>query len=396
MLLTDTPFMIPWHQQHVEIATIRTSHSATSHGARDFFNAIRDVYTCDCTAGHVIGVGCWCISCSQPLASEQDLHESIEWELSVACPTDTDTGTDTPNAATILLKTVPQNESIAPTIEDLCSLVQEAAMATIDSVDQEVVINPLDTNHLYRMKVIKLGTTESEPPTVRYFNDLIKPGNDLSPKDKFEIALKLSRAIEQLCQTEWVDDSWDWKNVIVCIRDHSTFGFEPAYSPLQTAGDPPEKSTVTSIYLLREMYSPTGAGAVQRLNSPHQAVSQILVSEPILAKLGLALIELAFGRPIQEIRADLKLEAKYPEIQAADDDDDLSNYLTASALLKDHKICEQAGMMYEKVVNVCIKGEYDDWDGRRKRVESGNGSFTSCFNEAIVKPLLRVCRWYEG
>jgi hypothetical protein len=116
-------------------------------------------------------------------------------------------------------------------------------------------------------------------------------------------------------------------------------------------------------------------------------VAQVLDDEPALTNLGLALIELVVGRSIQDMKVEYNLDAIK--------DDDLANLCTAKKMLNNGLIRNEASVMYESVVNACIKRQYIDHGGNARSLLSTHASFLSSFREAVLLPLFEVLKRYE-
>ncbi|KAK4224667.1 hypothetical protein QBC38DRAFT_12100 [Podospora fimiseda] len=358
-LLNDTPFMIPRHEYDRQQQTVTIGTLPPSRGPQELFKAIRDAYTCDCKRGHLIGVGCYCAACSLSPTNRHDLHSEVEWEFSLACPSSSP-------ATTVLLDSIPQSDDNAATIQDLCSLVSDAA-TTVSSY-REVIIDPPNAGNTYTMKVTN-GSTQ-------YFAELLQPGNGLSPKDKFELAHKLSLAVVQLCQTPWVSKSWTWTDVCVQTVTASNQTASRVDIPIRV------------IYLLREIYSPSASNCENTI--PNRPALQCRPdNDPFLTKLGLALIELGLGKSMQEIRAE------YPNLRQMENDmEDLANLCAANYLLQENRIRHEATTKYEEVVNICINRRFRDQEGRSRHLESVDEAFVAYFWDMILMPLLDVYNLY--
>lgn len=104
--------------------------------------------------------------------------------------------------------------------------------------------------------------------------------------------------------------------------------------------------------------------------------------EPILTKLGFALIELAFCRKLSEI-GNNKLR------QGVDDkDSDLLNLQTATEILDSGRLAREESPVYEDVVRACIKHQYPgDSSSGPKGLDSKDASFFDRAEESIIGPL---------
>ncbi|KAK4166347.1 hypothetical protein QBC43DRAFT_16486 [Cladorrhinum sp. PSN259] len=396
-LLKNTASATPWHQYTIDTTTSETGNLRVSlesiHGAREFFDAVRDIYTCACRMGHTVGLGCYCACCAKPLTNDHDSHS---WEFALACvKLEASESIDESATATqtVLLESCQaiHNDYDAQVFPDLCALIQSTDTGPAAVAAQDDLVNlPSrgDLTRIYRMKVTGVGPVPGLPgrQPISFFADLVQLENGLSPKDRSELALKLSVIIAQLCQTPWVDEPWTWTDV--CVQNQTPLPTD-AFSVFTTT--PSVKFPI--IYILREFYSSAATTGTKTINeSPvtsQQRLRQLVDREPVLTKLGLALIELIVGESINDIKA------KYPEMQEVDDDH-LANYFTAKILVEKQTIRGRATIMYENVVKACIERLYRDREGRMQILpRSGDGSFVSCFEEAVVKPLERVYSSFE-
>jgi hypothetical protein len=360
-VLNDRPFVTPYHQYRLESAAAFTGADHGGNRARELFEAIRDAYTCACGTAHVIGVGCYCAPCSQPFTGgHAAIHTTSEWDYCLAIPVKHETPADT-SVTTVLLKSVPDSGGTATKLQDICAFTRQASTNSGSEAHEVLIDRPNDTR-TYRMKVtIVDDTTSADTPSIKHFAELIQSSDGFSTKKRLELALRLSLAIVQLCQTPWVSETWKWNDV--CVKD-------------------------CVIFILREMHSvAVDAGAVSVMTAVGAPPpSDVLDGEPILTKLGLALIELAIGKPIEQMKEDYHVSAL---------DDNLANIYTAKMLLRDGKIRDEWSVTYEKAVEACIDRRYVDKDGNAKSLLSKHSSFISSFREAIIVPLLVVWKWYE-
>jgi len=277
--------------------------------------------------------------------------------------------------AAVLLQSVPQNATTsALTIQNLCSLIRETAA---NSETREVLIDTPNNGRAYRMKVTKLDDAGGKNGHgIRYFAELAQPGT-VSVRDKFELALRLSLAIAQLCETPWVNGPWKCNDV--CVTQ--AIGEDAADA---------SNNKFPVIFILREMYSVAYEqdGASQLTAVETNEVARILDDEPALTTLGLALIELAVGKhKIQAMKAEYNVDSI--------GNDDLADLATAKRMLKEGLIRKEASAMYEGVVDACLHRRYTDNGGNLRSFLSGHGSFFSSFREAIILPLFEVLKRYD-
>jgi len=105
--------------------------------------------------------------------------------------------------------------------------------------------------------------------------------------------------------------------------------------------------------------------------------------EPILTKLGFALIELAFCRKLSELGKD------QPDPAVNREDPDLLNLQIATEILDSGRLARKESQVYEDVVRVCIKHQYPGGSSSGpKGLDSKDPSFFERAEESIIGPLL--------
>ncbi|KAK3341830.1 hypothetical protein B0T25DRAFT_523068 [Lasiosphaeria hispida] len=366
-LLDDRPFSTP-HQQFQEQNTVDETLQAdtSSLKVREFFEAVKETYTCACPNPHAIGLGCYCAPCVQPSTGGFAVHSTDEWAFCLAFPPKTRRTSDV--SATVFLETIPENGIDASAIRNLCSLVKEV---TAESDVQQVLLETASDSQMYRMKVTKIDPSGPRQPRIRYFAEFREPSNGFSTKDRLGLALRLSLAIGQLCSTPWISKSWTWNDV--CVT--------------QTAVGRNAAVKFPVMFILQDIYSvtyDTDNASAATLTVP--TLSEALDDEPVLTKLGLALIELAMGKSIEEMKREYGPDGSV--------EDHLANIYTAKQLLHNGKIRSEATREYENVVKVCIERRFFK-DGIARGLLSEDKLFFPCFRDAILTPLLEVWKRYD-
>ncbi|KAK0663013.1 hypothetical protein QBC41DRAFT_26787 [Cercophora samala] len=378
MLLNDQPSLIPFQQHQSQQTTIAISAFKTNGTkAGQFFEAIKNKYTCACQRPHVIGVGCYCATCADPFNDNLTIHS--EWDFRLACRV-SQNGQEPPTKAptTVLLESVSQTDPDAATLNDLCSLVEEVAL-------EETVRNVLidaENSRMY-MKATKIGANGNTEASTRNLADIRQQGNGLRAKDRREMALRLCLAILQLCDTPWMSEAWTWN---ICVS--------------QVAGEGHEGSSndkmVRYPVIFREMYSmayKADSASIQTAVAPSLFADWCPDEEPVLTKLGLALIELALGKSIE----DMKKTEHWPEDTQHYSEilGDQADRVMAKRLLQTDRIRNKATMAYENAVRVCINREFVDKDGNPSRLVSKHSTFLERFRDTVLLPLLEVWKRYE-
>jgi hypothetical protein len=389
-LLNDRPFT--WsHQQATSSDTTPTiSVGITQTGvprASEFFEAIKETYTCRCAQPHAIGLGCSCTMCTRPFSEKLDLHAADEWQF---CLTLNPPGLDAlATHATILLQSIPDTHTNAsPSTRNICSWV--ADMAASEARVSEIVLPTTKSKDkkLHRMRVSKMdgGADTKQLPTIKSFDEL-RGDHSLSTKYRLEVAIRLSLAILQLCKTPWVSQYWTWNDVCVTRMQVSIPDDLETEKDSSRDDDGPERAESSVLFILnRRIYSAVYDGETASTAPTIVAVPRavdILDEEPHMTKLGLALIELALRRSIQDLREDVG----YHDMDVPEN---IADICTARKLVMDKKIREEVGENYERVVDLCLGRRYVDSLGQTRSVVSKHESFLSSFRDNIVRPLYQM------
>lgn len=163
-------------------------------------------------------------------------------------------------------------------------------------------------------------------------------GANLDRKRRMELALQLSLAVIQLASTPWIDDSWTWDSWAIA------------------AGRNSHRSGMPLLFCRRF----NSSGAPSETQPPSSTVWSILSRGPVLARLGLCLVELAFGQRLSEIRRDSAARNHLGEGTGSDDeiDADLLDFITAKQLLSSQRIRHQLGEPFEDAVRACIHQQF--------------------------------------
>jgi hypothetical protein len=208
------------------------------------------------------------------------------------------------------------------------------------------------------VKVTSLGGNSVEPKNIVCLDDYLAPHKqwDMSRQKRMDLALNLSLAILQFVSTDWIDKLWTWKDFCMLKGDKS------------------------QIFVTKRFYS-----SHSRLNSISQDSNQttsksmfsICCGEPVLTRLGFALIELAFGKRLSDFR---QAENNITE------DEDMLDLMTATELVESNKVHEEAGQGYHDVVNACLKHQVMMTSGV-KGLSSKHENFQSDLEQFVVAPI---------
>lgn len=410
-LLDERPIIRP-HQQYLEESTIILNVEMTTSGgvrACEFYEAIKKTYTCDCSKPHPIGLGCYCTDCIQPLSKTAKLgpHSADEWEFCLAFPPSIDNTNTLSTGAAVLLQTIPDDaddqDDQAQTVQDICSLISGVTNDDGDLHLADVLIDTAGATtdpKTYRMKVAKIVSSPTDTKhhlsKIKSFAEL-RHDADLSRKARLELAIRLSLTILQLCKTPWIDDSWTWTDVCVSHVTTTTTSLKQQQqhtdpekrspSPTREEEPPPAAPLLPSspspvMFFLRSIYSVTCDAASPPIPTPPRRAVDVMDKEPVLTKLGMALIELALGKSMADIKAGYGLDGMA--------DADVGNICTARALLEGGGIRREANRAYEGVVKACIERQFHDRRGTLRAVASRDASFLASFTDAIIVPLYEM------
>jgi hypothetical protein len=205
------------------------------------------------------------------------------------------------------------------------------------------------------------GTQSELPPAVITLHEFLND-QPARKRERMRLALELSYAILQYYSTGWINTSWTWRD----------------FSVTRTEGQDPAES---QLFVTTKFYS-----VLRTSNTVPTSTSSpmwTLIGEPILTRLGFALIELALGKGLSEFRDN-----------DADDsmDPDTLDYLTARKILESENLMAEQGSNYEAVVRACLDHQFY-CQTKYKRLDSRQTSFHQDVEECVIAPLHSM--WIE-
>lgn len=246
-----------------------------------------------------------------------------------------------------------QNEPIP----DLCNFVKTFG-GTPGTTENELGILQSEKRK-YRLQ--SPGSNNQETRDTVSLDELTSSDKSSLPRaDRISLAVRLTYAIIQYYSTGWIDPEWTWKNF-------SISGHEYKYSDL------------SQLFVAQKFYSASGQTA-----KPAIWVGWESIGEPKLTRLGFALIELALGKRLSEMR-DATIDPNM--------DPDAQDYFTATRLLNTGRILREEGEGYENVVRACLEHQFRDAHYTMKYLDSRNATFHKDVEQCILKPL--HCMWKE-
>jgi hypothetical protein len=169
----------------------------------------------------------------------------------------------------------------------------------------------------------------------------------ITPKDRYELAFLLSSSILQLYKTPWLNDNWTRDEIYLLYAI-------------------PEKALARNIYVSKSF--PKSQITLSAQADPDLA----LIRNVSVFNLGLALLELTYGHPIEYYQSESDLRNGTRTA--------MTNMLIAQRLIG--QIEEYEGKRYSDVVYRCI---YCDFGTRVASFE--NAEFRQKFYKGVVVPL---------
>lgn len=221
-----------------------------------------------------------------------------------------------------------------------------------------------------------LDDVKSELPLVS-LQDLVHPRRrNVAREKRLEFAFRLSAFLLRLSATPWVDNSRPWNNWDISIGHMDE---KAPYS--QRSG--------------RDFYS-----LQVSINKASDSVPppQGLARQLTLTKIGIILIEVAYGQSLTEIRQqspDLLVGTALNEHEQGIDQY-LLDFLTAKQLLSSRRIRNAFGIDFEDAVGACIYRQYQEFRSLAiKELDMTQESFLEDAKLAILAPLYREILKYS-
>ena len=169
----------------------------------------------------------------------------------------------------------------------------------------------------------------------------------MKPKDRYEVAVLLSSTVLQLYSTPWLNDNWTRSDIYLLSGCH-------------------EKTIAKNFYVSKNF-------CTSQVQLPAESDPELaLLRNASVFNLGLALLELTFGHPIEYYECEKDLRDGKRTV--------MTNRLIAERLIG--QIEDYEGKRYSDVVYRCI---YCDFGSRVTSFESDE--FRQNFYKAAVVPL---------
>lgn len=181
-----------------------------------------------------------------------------------------------------------------------------------------------------------------------------------------ELAMNLAATILQFYPTAWIEKTWTWRNFSVA-RDESSHNL--MITQRFWSLDLPRRQSLKK--------------APSSMPSKFWSTFQDL--DPMLVRLGFALIELALGKRLADIRFD-KDTSDDGNGSGGSSDADLVDYYTAVDILNSNEIEDEIGVAYQRVVEACLRCRVIS-DVGVKMLKSNSSKFGADLEQFVVGPL---------
>ncbi|KAF1918319.1 hypothetical protein BDU57DRAFT_194788 [Ampelomyces quisqualis] len=177
--------------------------------------------------------------------------------------------------------------------------------------------------------------------------------------DKYKVAVDLASSVLQLYKTPWLSDDWTDNDVYFVHRPGavSSILYEHAFIYRKFS------STV----------SPTLAT---------QPPNQRVIRNQTLFSLGVTLIEVLYGKPIEELQTANDLDCEHTPGAV---------WCTAERLINEEEIYLEAGQLYSDAVRRCIRCDFN-----QKKTSLDDDEFQRAVYEGVVAPLEKMLQRFRG
>lgn len=319
-----------------------------------------NAYRCNCENPHIANLEL--PSIAPPAYQTYDFHGSNEHRLQLSFPVQDNLS----SKAEVSVYECLDDRSDA--ISDLCHLVRRFCDSNDiepDFSEEELGILQSDEKK-YKLEAPQRARGLHPSESTITLEELTGSQSTLSRRDRMSLALRLSYAILQYYSTGWIDPGWSWKDFLVA----------------QTDGQRPDES---HLFVSQKFYSASHKSSSSESTQNNQAGGiWDPIGEPILTRLGFALIELALGQRLAELR-EVSVDQSMPP--------DMLDFFTARHLLKTGRVMRQESRAYEDVVRACLEHQYL-CRSEVKSLDSRNTSFQRDVEQSIIVPLQSI--WTEA
>ncbi|KAH6642192.1 hypothetical protein C7974DRAFT_350533 [Boeremia exigua] len=244
-------------------------------------------------------------------------------------------------------------------ITDLCQTMHRPQTLAADSC-VGYLLDSADRKHgIYPRLQSPASTAQPQWSSYSLAQVLTEPsiiGLHLRQGDKLGIAMYLSSSMLQLYGTPWLNEQWCNKDIY--------FVHQPGLKMAEISKRP---------YVYRELSAAAASQAGQMQLAPSLKSSKTLFS------LGTVLIELWYGKPIEQLAAERNFQGTH----------DLAWY-TAERLIQTD-LPYEAGALYTDVVKRCIRCEFGPVN-----IDLSEDSFQKIVFDRVVEPLETAFKQFKG
>ena len=245
------------------------------------------------------------------------------------------------------------------TISDLCLFTKSCGLE--------------DTSYDYQMGVLRLEEKEYQlqspvvlqgpKANIKNLDQLLTDQHFLlSRPERMSLALGLSHAVLSLYSTPWIEACWTWSDFCIDRSEGQLFAAHNFYSCSKVSLGPDcRESVMSDIWEIR--------------------------GEPRLTRLGFALIELALGRRLADLRPDRKFQSS---------DVDILDFLTAKSLIETGRVMQAESKLYQDVCNVCLFHQFITDTSEVIGLNSSTAAFQDNAEQLIVAPLHSIVSAAQG
>lgn len=246
-------------------------------------------------------------------------------------------------------------------IQDMCNLVKHLSRRTPESSSLRASLGKLGQGERFFTARSTEETQAGVPTSISCLEDRLPPLDDwsLSKQKRIDIAQKLALAIVQFWSTAWIGKWWTWRDF--SLKD--------------------DEQREMQLFVTRTIFSrPSDA---KQAGAP--AKFWRLLREPLLIRLGFALIELGLGKRLSRLRAEGNGGDMAPEVFGGSCQD-VVDYDTAMTILERNILREEIGVAYQGVVAACLRCEIIQETGAISLTTAAS-SFQSDVESFVVQPL---------
>ncbi|OAX85304.1 hypothetical protein ACJ72_00334 [Emergomyces africanus] len=228
-------------------------------------------------------------------------------------------------------------------LQDTCSGLHKLHLVPSNTKWEVISLHELIRLYLSNTSSSPLILAGSHKPSTR---PQVKP---LTRKERFKLAVALSTSVLQFDDTPWLKQHWGTDDIHFFLKPSSSMS---------------EQAYLTTVFS-QSNHVPT---------KKHNCTSfPPLVRNKALFTLGIVLIELAFGKPLEDLRTQ-------KDIDESRGMPDLVDTFTVKRLLE--SVEDEAGYDYSEAVRRCIECPFDG-----KEARFTNESFQEAVHDWIIEPL---------